>query len=90
MASTWHGSQSCWCEVAHRRTRVAISPGTAGDPRKFIAVDMSEDFACCFAFDGHDEPRHKTLPVIAYCPMKIDFGIMPWMPLVPSTTCVTW
>ena len=27
----------------------------------------------------------------AYCAaaVKIDFGIMPWMPLVPSTTCVT-
>jgi hypothetical protein len=25
-----------------------------------------------------------------YCPAKIAFGIMPWMPLVPSTTCVTW
>jgi hypothetical protein len=24
------------------------------------------------------------------CAVKIDFGIMPWMPLVPSTTCVTW
>jgi hypothetical protein len=23
------------------------------------------------------------------CAVKIDFGIMPWMPLVPSTTCVT-
>jgi hypothetical protein len=27
---------------------------------------------------------------ISYCVVKIDFGIMPWMPLVPSTTWVTW
>jgi hypothetical protein len=26
---------------------------------------------------------------LAYCAAKIAFGIMPWMPLVPSTTWVT-
>ena len=25
-----------------------------------------------------------------YCVRKIAFGIMAWMPLVTSTTCVTW
>jgi hypothetical protein len=25
-----------------------------------------------------------------HCAAKIAFGIMPWMPLVPSTTWVTW
>ena len=25
---------------------------------------------------------------VAYCEVKIAFGIMPWMPLVPSTTWV--
>jgi hypothetical protein len=29
-------------------------------------------------------------PSISYCVVKIDFGIMPWMPFVPSTTWVTW
>jgi len=26
---------------------------------------------------------------LAYCEVKIAFGIMPWMPFVPSTTWVT-
>jgi hypothetical protein len=25
-----------------------------------------------------------------HCPTKMAFGIMPWMPFVPSTTWVTW
>jgi hypothetical protein len=34
---------------------------------------------------SEDASSHHT-----YCPTKIDFGIMPWMPLVPSPACVTW
>jgi hypothetical protein len=29
---------------------------------------------------------HSIVCCIAYCEVKIAFGIMPWMPLVPSTT----
>jgi hypothetical protein len=37
----------------------------------------------CSPWGGEDPPG-------GYCVVKIAFGIMPWMPLVPSTTCVTW
>ena len=33
--------------------------------------------------------RRNSDPRYWVC-VKIDFGIIPWMPLVPSTTCVTW
>jgi hypothetical protein len=29
------------------------------------------------------------MPARYRCAVKIDFGIMPWIPLVPSTTWVT-
>ena len=31
----------------------------------------------------------RSFCCLAYCEVKIAFGIMPWMPLVPSTTWVT-
>jgi hypothetical protein len=31
----------------------------------------------------------RSFYCLAYCEVKIAFGIMPWIPLVPSTTWVT-
>jgi hypothetical protein len=44
-----------------------------------------------------EQEHGRTIPLtvvrsffcLAYCAVKIAFGIMPWMPLVPSTTWVT-
>ena len=53
------------------------------------------------ALSQHHSPvgqeHGRTIPLavvrsffyLAYCEVKIAFGIMPWMPLVPSTTWVT-
>jgi hypothetical protein len=46
--------------------------------------------------DRHPRPRSavsrsviRSFCCLGYCEVKIVFGIMPWMPLVPSTTWVT-
>jgi hypothetical protein len=33
--------------------------------------------------------KRENRPTESYCEVKIAFGIIPWMPLVPSTTWVT-
>jgi hypothetical protein len=44
-----------------------------------------------FVHDGRRRPQAvvRLFCCLAYCEVKIAFGIMPWMPLVPSTTWVT-
>jgi hypothetical protein len=36
-----------------------------------------------------DPPGPPSRPWLGHWAVKIDFGIMPWMPLVPSTAWVT-
>src|SRR5215831_16140374 len=45
-------------------SRAGNASQVTAEPCKFIAIDVSEDSACCFAIDGYDKPRHKTLLVI--------------------------
>jgi len=49
-----------------------------------------QDRAASIVFRDATQAILPTLPRLNYrCATKIDFGITPWMPLVPSTTWVT-
>jgi hypothetical protein len=72
------------CGTAHASERLPtldpLPDWQSIDRRNF---SVRHEYSPWGSSDGEDPPG-------GYCVVKIAFGIMPWIPLVPSTTCVTW
>jgi hypothetical protein len=74
-----------WLRSAVGFERRRIPPGSVATPRNSSAIPSSPLLAlratAISILDGTRETAHYSL--------KIDLGSMAWIPLVPSTVCVT-
>jgi hypothetical protein len=68
--------------MQHDAIRRSVAQGTKRRPLKFTAGNEASG---AYLSDNLAVVVHD----LAYCEVKIAFGIIPWMPLVPSTIWVT-